>query len=172
MIVLRVNSKDVAAKRGVPVDEVKEDDPDIVARVVTGAQLLDMDDKMLDDVLDFDELVFARTSPQQKLIIVRGLQVMTLLCLSYCLVANVFSVSCSQNKQFYRRGHDVPQPIRHVVAVTGDGVNDSPALKVWLLVLSRPFLFILSESLLACRPPTLVLPWVSPVPMLPRMLLI
>eukprot|EP00730_Choanoeca_flexa_P001989 TRINITY_DN10871_c0_g1_i1.p1 TRINITY_DN10871_c0_g1~~TRINITY_DN10871_c0_g1_i1.p1 ORF type:complete len:1130 (+),score=306.97 TRINITY_DN10871_c0_g1_i1:51-3440(+) len=64
------------------------------AQVVTGAQLKDMSDEALQKVLHHEQVVFARTSPQQKLRIVQGCQT---------------------------RGH--------VVAVTGDGVNDSPALK-------------------------------------------
>ena len=57
--------------------------------------LKDMTDEDIDNILrNHDEIVFARTSPQQKLIIVDGCQ---------------------------RAGQ--------VVAVTGDGVNDSPALK-------------------------------------------
>ena len=65
------------------------------AAVVHGGQLKDMTDEDIDSVLrDHEEIVFARTSPQQKLIIVEGCQ---------------------------RAGA--------IVAVTGDGVNDSPALK-------------------------------------------
>jgi len=65
------------------------------SRVVSGSELKTMTDADLDDVIrQHPELVFARTSPQQKLVIVEG---------------------------FQRQGL--------IVAVTGDGVNDSPALK-------------------------------------------
>lgn len=68
---------------------------DCEARVVTGSELKQMSREDLDRVIEIHkELVFARTSPQQKLIIVEA---------------------------FQRSGA--------VVAVTGDGVNDSPALK-------------------------------------------
>lgn len=64
------------------------------AVVVTGLQLAKMTDHELIDILKFEEIVFARTSPQQKLVIVEGFQ-----------------------------------KLGYIVAVTGDGVNDSPALK-------------------------------------------
>ena len=65
------------------------------AAVVHGQDLRDMTEKQLDEILNnHPEIVFARTSPQQKLIIVEG---------------------CQRNGA--------------IVAVTGDGVNDSPALK-------------------------------------------
>merc|ERR1712088_112505 len=58
-------------------------------------ELKDLSEKQIDEILMYHtEIVFARTSPQQKLIIVDGCQ---------------------------RMGA--------IVAVTGDGVNDSPALK-------------------------------------------
>jgi sodium/potassium-transporting ATPase subunit alpha len=66
------------------------------AIVVHGLELRELSSDQLDELLqNHTEIVFARTSPQQKLTIVEGCQ---------------------------RMGA--------IVAVTGDGVNDSPALKM------------------------------------------
>ncbi len=63
--------------------------------VVPGDELSTLSDEELRTILrDFNEIVFARTSPQQKLRIVENCQ-----------------------------------KLDRIVAVTGDGVNDSPALK-------------------------------------------
>jgi sodium/potassium-transporting ATPase subunit alpha len=62
--------------------------------VVTGSELKTLSEAELHEVLRFEEIIFARTSPQQKLLIVEGCQ-----------------------------------KLGQIVAVTGDGVNDSPALK-------------------------------------------
>ncbi|XP_045311062.1 sodium/potassium-transporting ATPase subunit alpha-4 isoform X2 [Leopardus geoffroyi] len=84
----------VAAQLKVPVCS-STDPREAKAIVVHGSDLKDMTSEQLDEILrDHTEIVFARTSPQQKLIIVEGCQ---------------------------RQGA--------IVAVTGDGVNDSPALK-------------------------------------------
>lgn len=65
------------------------------AAVIHGSDLREMSEEQLADIIAHHrEIVFARTSPQQKLMIVEG---------------------------FQRQGQ--------IVAVTGDGVNDSPALK-------------------------------------------
>merc|ERR1712180_500289 len=84
---------DIAEKRGC---EVKDVDPrEANAAVVNGGELRDCTDEDIDDILkNHSEIGFARTSPQQKLIIGDGCQ---------------------------RMGA--------IVAVKGDGVNDSPALK-------------------------------------------
>ncbi|XP_076050682.1 sodium/potassium-transporting ATPase subunit alpha isoform X3 [Oratosquilla oratoria] len=85
--------EDIAQRLNIPIKEV--DPREAKAAVVHGVELRDMSSEQLDDVLrHHTEIVFARTSPQQKLIIVEGCQ---------------------------RLGA--------IVAVTGDGVNDSPALK-------------------------------------------
>ncbi|CAL8316907.1 unnamed protein product [Gadus morhua 'NCC'] len=85
--------EDIAARLNIPLSQVNP--RDAKACVVHGSDLKDMSSEFLDDLLrNHTEIVFARTSPQQKLIIVEGCQ---------------------------RQGA--------IVAVTGDGVNDSPALK-------------------------------------------
>ena len=85
--------EDIAQRLNIPVEEVNP--RDAKAAVIHGGELRDMEVDALDEILKYHtEIVFARTSPQQKLIIVEGCQ---------------------------RQGA--------IVAVTGDGVNDSPALK-------------------------------------------
>jgi len=85
--------EDIAARRGCDVKDVNP--REAKAAVVHGGELKDLGEKQIDEILMYHtEIVFARTSPQQKLIIVEGCQ---------------------------RMGA--------IVAVTGDGVNDSPALK-------------------------------------------
>uniref|UniRef100_A0A8C4YWE1 Sodium/potassium-transporting ATPase subunit alpha n=1 Tax=Gadus morhua TaxID=8049 RepID=A0A8C4YWE1_GADMO len=85
--------EDIAARLNIPVSQVNP--RDAKACVIHGTDLKELSQEQMDDVLrNHTEIVFARTSPQQKLIIVEGCQ---------------------------RQGA--------IVAVTGDGVNDSPALK-------------------------------------------
>uniref|UniRef100_A0A671P5M5 Sodium/potassium-transporting ATPase subunit alpha n=1 Tax=Sinocyclocheilus anshuiensis TaxID=1608454 RepID=A0A671P5M5_9TELE len=85
--------EDIAERLNIPLSQVNS--RDAKACVIHGSDLKDMSSEYLDDILrNHTEIVFARTSPQQKLIIVEGCQ---------------------------RQGA--------IVAVTGDGVNDSPALK-------------------------------------------
>merc|ERR1711881_694406 len=85
--------EDIAKRLNIDVEKVNP--REAKAAVIHGSSIKDMSPEDIDDIIaHHKEIVFARTSPQQKLIIVEGCQ---------------------------RAGQ--------IVAVTGDGVNDSPALK-------------------------------------------
>jgi sodium/potassium-transporting ATPase subunit alpha len=85
--------EDIAARLKVPLEQVNESDAKAI--VIHGSQLAQMNSNDLNRILvTHKEIVFARTSPQQKLLIVEGCQKLGML-----------------------------------VGVTGDGVNDSPAMK-------------------------------------------
>ncbi|CAK5279696.1 unnamed protein product [Mycena citricolor] len=84
---------DLALDR-IPAYVPKEEGDALRSLVLSGPEMMTMTEAHWKQVLTFDEIVFARTSPQQKLQIVRAFQ----------------GSGCT-------------------VAVTGDGVNDAPALK-------------------------------------------
>merc|ERR1711936_134455 len=85
--------EDIAERKNIDVKDVNPREAKAI--VVHGGELKDLSEKQIDEILMYHtEIVFARTSPQQKLIIVEGCQ---------------------------RMGA--------IVAVTGDGVNYTPALK-------------------------------------------
>jgi sodium/potassium-transporting ATPase subunit alpha len=86
-------TKEMIAKRtGRPINTIEEHE--VRAVVIHGEKIDSLTDEDWDNILDKEEIIFARTSPKHKLQIVKRCQA---------------------------RGH--------IVGVTGDGVNDSPALK-------------------------------------------
>eukprot|EP01119_Soliformovum_irregulare_P005914 TRINITY_DN1765_c0_g1_i1.p1 TRINITY_DN1765_c0_g1~~TRINITY_DN1765_c0_g1_i1.p1 ORF type:complete len:1070 (+),score=303.07 TRINITY_DN1765_c0_g1_i1:145-3354(+) len=85
-------AEDIAKREQIHISQV--DRSQAAAVVIKGSDLEDYSEEDWDRALSKKEIVFARTSPEQKLQIVTNLQ---------------------------RKGE--------IVAVTGDGVNDSPALK-------------------------------------------
>jgi sodium/potassium-transporting ATPase subunit alpha len=65
--------EDIAQRLNIPVSEVNP--REAKAAVVHGSELRELGHDALDDILRYHtEIVFARTSPQQKLIIVEGCQ--------------------------------------------------------------------------------------------------
>lgn len=84
--------EDIAKEKGIHPNQVDEND--VKAVVVHGSTIPSMTDNDWVNLIGKKEIVFARTSPEQKLIIVQ---------------------------KFTEAGN--------IVAMTGDGVNDSPALK-------------------------------------------
>jgi sodium/potassium-transporting ATPase subunit alpha len=81
---------EIAEDEGISIEEASAKGKAIVC---AGSDLDNMSEQEIQQVLLYDQVVFARTSPTQKLIIV-----------------------------------EAAQKMGHIVAVTGDGVNDSPAL--------------------------------------------
>ncbi|KAI0345042.1 aminophospholipid-transporting P-type ATPase [Trametopsis cervina] len=98
-LILGDTRETLASKTGRPIEEIYEDEVDAV--VVHGDDIDTLQGWQWDQIFSKQEIVFARTSPQHKL-----------------------EIGTSPLQPLKRA-----QALGHIVGVTGDGVNDSPALK-------------------------------------------
>ncbi len=91
-LMLGDTKESISRKTGRLLSSISEHEANAV--VVHGEKIVDLTEEEWDAIFDKDEIIFARTSPKNKLEIVKR-----------------------------------AQALGHIVGVTGDGVNDSPALK-------------------------------------------
>lgn len=99
--------EDIAQRLNIPVSEVNP--REAKAAVIHGTELRELNSDQLDEILRYHtEIVFARTSPQQKLIIVEGCQRMgaivavtgELLGLYYRRTRKYFLLKCTRYSRF------------------------------------------------------------------------